>query len=107
MILIAGGYDKHIPFEPLGPEIIDHVKELVLTGDTALKISSAVESAPGYGPGKPGITIIDDFEQAVLTAHNLAQPGDIVLLSPACASFDKFKNFAQRGEAFKRIVHEL
>ena len=107
VILIAGGYDKHIPFEPLGPEIIDHVKELVLTGDTALKISSAVESAPGYEPGKPGIIIIDDFEQAVLTAHNLAQPGDIVLLSPACASFDKFKNFAQRGEAFKRIVHEL
>lgn len=107
VILIAGGYDKHIPFEPLGPEIIEHVKELVLTGDTALKIGAAVENAPGYEAGKPGITVIDDFEQAVLTAHNLAQPGDIVILSPACASFDKFKNFAQRGETFKRIVHEL
>jgi len=107
VILIAGGYDKHIPFEPLGPEIIEHVKELVLTGDTALKIRVAVENALGYEPGKPGITVIDDFEQAVLTAHNLAKPGDIVILSPACASFDKFKNFAQRGETFKRIVHEL
>ncbi len=107
VILIAGGYDKHIPFEPLGPEICEHVKQLVLTGDTAAKIQAAVEGAEGYAPGMPGITVIEDFEQAVLAAHRLAQPGDVVLLSPACASFDKFKNFAQRGEAFKRIVLEL
>jgi len=107
VILIAGGYDKQIPFDPLGPEIIEHVKELVLTGNTALKISAAVENTPGYETGKPGITIVDDFEDAVLTAHRLAGEGDIVLMSPACASFDKFKNFAQRGEAFKRIIHEL
>lgn len=107
VILIAGGYDKHIPFEPLGPEIVEHVKELVLTGDTAEKIRLAVEQTPDYRPGRPGITVMDDFEQAVRTAHDLARPGDVVLLSPACASFDRFKNFAQRGETFKRIIHEL
>ncbi len=107
VILIAGGYDKHIPFEPLGPEIVEHVKHLVLTGDTAEQIRAAVEAAPGYAPGKPGITMVEDFTQAVLTAHSLAQEGDVVLLSPACASFDRFKNFAQRGEAFKQIINEL
>ena len=103
VILIAGGYDKQIPFEPLGPEVIEHVKALVLTGDTAEKLRAAVEGTEGYD-GTPAITVVEDFQEAVLTADRIAQPGDIVLLSPACASFDRFKNFAQRGETFKRIV---
>ena len=106
VILIAGGYDKHIPFDVLGPEIVKHVKELVLTGDTALNIKSAVESCPDYR-GAPPVTVYSDFTEAVLAAHRLAIPGDVVLLSPACASFDRFKNFAQRGEAFKKIIYEL
>lgn len=107
VILIAGGYDKKIPFDTLGPEIVAHVKLLVLTGATSEKIRKAVEHAEGFGPASPELIEIDDFTQAVLTACGRAQPGDVVILSPACASFDKFKNFAVRGEAFKKIIYEL
>ena len=106
VILIAGGYDKHIPFDVLGPEVVEHVKFLILTGDTADKIAEAVRSCPAYH-GAPPISKYEDFEAAVMAAHSMAQPGDVVLLSPACASFDHFKNFAQRGEAFKKIIYEL
>jgi UDP-N-acetylmuramoylalanine--D-glutamate ligase len=107
MILIAGGYDKHIPYEPLGPEIVSHVKCLILTGATAPKIQAAVEQAAGYAPGQPEILYREDFEAAVLTAHQTAQPGDVVILSPASASFDRFKNFMERGWAFKKIINAL
>ena len=107
VILIAGGYDKHIPFDVLGPEITAHVKELFLTGDTSAKIRTAVEKAPDYDPQQLPITVIDDFDQAVLAAHKAARPGDVVILSPACASFDKFKNFMERGAAFKKIIYGL
>ena len=106
VILIAGGYDKHIPFDALGPEVVEHVKYLVLTGDTADKIAEAVRTCPDYH-GTPPISKYEDFDAAVMAAHSMAQPGDVVLLSPACASFDHFKNFAQRGEAFKKIIYEL
>ena len=107
VILIAGGYDKKIPFDVLGPEIIEHVKLLVLTGATASKIRAAVEAASGYNPSALMITEVDDFKEAVLTASHAAQPGDVVILSPACASFDQFKNFMIRGETFKKIIYEL
>lgn len=107
VILIAGGYDKHIPYDVLGPEITAHVKTLVLTGATGPKIRDAVLQAPDYCPGAPEIVERDDFRQAVLAAHEAARPGDVVILSPASASFDHFKNFAQRGETFKQIVREL
>lgn len=106
VILIAGGYDKHIPFDVLGPEVVAHVKHLILTGATADKISAAVRGCPEYH-GQPPITKYDGFTEAVLAAHSMAKPGDVVILSPACASFDQFKNFAQRGEAFKKIIYEL
>ena len=107
VILIAGGYDKKIPFDVLGPEVIEHVKYLVLTGATAGKIRAAVEATPGYNGSNPKIVEIDDFKDAVLAAHRVALPGDVVIMSPACASFDKFKNFMLRGEAFKKIINEL
>lgn len=107
VILIAGGYDKQIPFDALGPEVVEHVKTLVLTGATADKLRAAVEQAPDYRPGSPEILMVDDFREAVLTAAGRAQPRDVVLLSPACASFDQFKNFMARGDAFKAIVYEL
>ncbi|MBM6977040.1 UDP-N-acetylmuramoyl-L-alanine--D-glutamate ligase [Intestinimonas butyriciproducens] len=106
VILIAGGYDKHIPFDALGPEVVEHVKHLILTGDTADRIADTVRNCPAYH-GVPPISMYEDFSAAVLAAHSMAQPGDVVLLSPACASFDRFKNFAQRGEAFKKIIYEL
>ena len=107
VILIAGGYDKHIPFDVLGPEVVEHVKALVLTGATAGKIRQAVEKAPGYNAAALPIQEYEDFTQAVLAAHALAQPGDVVLMSPACASFDKFRNFMERGAAFKKIIYTL
>lgn len=107
VILIAGGYDKKIPFDELGPEIIEHVKTLILTGATAPKIRAAVESAPDYNGTNPEIMEFGDFERAVLAAHQAAHPGDIVIMSPACASFDKFKNFMVRGETFKKIIYGL
>ena len=105
VILIAGGYDKHIPFDALGPEIVEHVKLLVLCGATADKIRTAVENAPGYQPGKPEIRDVTPFTAAVEAARDRAQPGDVVTLSPACAAFDQFKNFAERGKFFKSIVN--
>ena len=107
VILIAGGYDKHIPFDTLGPEIVAHVKKLFLTGATAAKIRAAVEASPDYAPGAPEIVEIDDFKEAVLAAHKEAEPGDVVILSPAGAAFDKFKNFMERGAFFKEIVNGL
>ena len=107
VILIAGGYDKHIPYDVLGPELVKHVKALVLTGGTAPKIRAAAEQAEGYDPAELPIYDVDDFEEAVKKAQALAQPGDVVILSPASASFDKFKNFMERGDTFKRIVRSL
>ena len=105
VILIAGGYDKHIPFDVLGPEIVEHVKLLVLCGATADKIRTAVENAPDYREGFPKIIDVTPFEKAVETARDLAEEGDIVTLSPACAAFDQFKNFMVRGRTFKAIVN--
>lgn len=105
VILIAGGYDKHIPFDVLGPEITAHVKLLILCGATADKIRAAVKQAPDYRPGCPEILDVTPFTTAVETARDHAHPGDVVTLSPACAAFDQFKNFAERGKFFKSIVN--
>lgn len=105
-ILIAGGYDKHIPFDTLGDEICLNVKKLYLTGATAEKISDAVKASKYYTEAFP-MVIMDDFKETVLAASESAEAGDIVLLSPACAAFDKFKNFMERGKYFKQIVMDL
>ena len=106
VILIAGGKDKGVPFDSLGAEIVGHVKKLVLTGLTADKIRAAVDNAPGYA-GEPEIYTVEGFRDAVVQASRLAEPGDVVILSPACTSFDRFKNFEERGNVFKQIVNEL
>ena len=107
VILIAGGYDKHIPFDALGPEVCAHVKLLILCGATADKIRAAVEGAPKYAKGQPEIVTVQSLSDAVELAHTRAQRGDIVTLSPACAAFDQFKNFMVRGESYKRMVAAL
>jgi len=107
VILIAGGYDKKIPFEELGEEICRHVKTVVLNGHTAGKIQAAIVAAPSYEEGQPEIIMAADFQDAVLHAQERAEPGDVVILSPACASFDQFPNFAERGRAFKQLVNNL
>ncbi len=107
VILIAGGYDKQVPFDTLGEEIIKHVKVLILTGDTADKIQCAVEHANGFAPGEPEVFRVADLGSAVAKAAELARAGDAVVLSPACAAFDQFKNFMERGDTFKAIVRDL
>ncbi len=107
IILIAGGYDKHIPFDELGAYLPGGVKTLLLCGATAQKIRAAVESAPGYAPGKPDIRDFSSLDQVVAYARQAAAPGDIVLFSPACASFDQFPNFMVRGRYFKEQVNQL
>lgn len=104
VILIAGGYDKHIPYDVLGPEICAHVSRLFLCGATAGKIRTCVEAQPGQ---KPEMVDCGDFDSAVQAAARAAQTGDIVLMSPASASFDQFKNFMERGDRFKQLVKEL
>lgn len=105
LILIAGGYDKHIPYDVLGEPICAHVKTLVLTGATAPKIRACVENAAAAE--KPVILEAADLAEAVKLAAAHAQPGDVVMMSPASASFDCFKNFMERGDLFKKLVHAL
>ena len=104
VILIAGGYDKNIPYDVLGPEICKHVKLLVLGGATGPKIREAVERCDGE---KPQIVDCPDLETAVNAAVQAAEDGDVVLLSPASAAFDQFKNFMVRGAFFKKMIMEL
>ena len=104
VILIAGGYDKHIPYDPLGPEICAHVKKLFLNGATGPQIRAAVENCAGE---KPEMVDCGDFASAVKAAAEAAEPGDVVLMSPASAAFDQFKNFMVRGNTFKELVKEL
>ncbi len=107
IILIAGGYDKKIPFDALGPEIVEHVKALILIGKTSKKIKKSVVKSRGYSSEFLPIYCPDTFEEAVLLSDKVAERGDIVALSPACASFDLFKNFAERGERFRTLVNSL
>ena len=107
VMLIAGGYDKHIPYDVLGPEICAHVKKVYLNGATAGQIRAAVENAPEYAPGKPELVDCENFEAAVRLAAKEAKDGDIVLMSPASAAFDQFKNFMERGAFYKKLVKEL
>ena len=107
VLLIAGGYDKKIPYDVLGPHICRHTKTVYLCGATAPKIRAAIEAAPEYTPGQPELVDCTDLRDATLKAHSDAKPGDVVLMSPASASFDMFKNFEVRGKYFKELVKGL
>ena len=100
VILIAGGRDKDSDFSLLSPMIRDRVKALVLLGETQERLSRVWK---GLAP----ICLVKDMAEAVRQAHVLARPGEVVLLSPACASFDMFKDYSERGETFQRLVQEL
>ena len=107
MILIAGGYDKHIPYDVLGPEVCDHARLVLVNGATGQKIRTAIENAPNYAPGHPEIVDCADFTDAVMKSAAVAREGDVVLMSPASAAFDQFKNFMERGKYYKKLVAEL
>lgn len=106
-VVICGGYDKHIPFEPLAEALCARAAAVVLTGATAAKIEQALRECPRFAPERLPLRRVDDFREAVSAARDMASPGGIVLLSPACASFDRFRNFAERGRTFKDIVNGL
>lgn len=107
VILIAGGYDKNTPFDDLGVEIAARVRKLLLLGKTAKKIRESVENAPNFDSASLSISMCEDLRDAVETAAHQAKSGDVVMLSPACASFDMFANFEERGKMFKQLVNEL
>ena len=107
IILIAGGYDKHIPFDELGAALPTAVKTVLLCGATADKIEAAIKAAPDYEEGKPLLARFDKLDDVVTWTGENAQEGDIVLFSPACASFDQFPNFMARGRYFKEKVNQL
>ncbi|MFR1189947.1 MAG: UDP-N-acetylmuramoyl-L-alanine--D-glutamate ligase, partial [Oscillospiraceae bacterium] len=106
-VIILGGHDKHIPFDTLGDEVCMHAKAAVVVGETAQRIAAAIRASQFYDPEKLPLVEAPDFRTAVETAYHLAQPGDIVTLSPACSSFDFFKNFEERGNTFRAIVESL
>ena len=105
VIMIAGGKDKGIPYDEIGPSVVEHVKSLVLIGKTADKIEDAVKKATGGD--KVRILRADTYPEAVNLARNEAVSGDVVILSPASTSFDMFNNFEERGNLFKEIVLSL
>ncbi|WP_297430509.1 UDP-N-acetylmuramoyl-L-alanine--D-glutamate ligase [Clostridium sp.] len=107
VIIIAGGYDKHIPFEPLAYEGYPYIKELILMGDTKDKIKEVFDKLEKEKGIKINIRIAESLEDAVNIAKSTAESGDIVTLSPACASFDMYPNFMVRGNKFKEIVRSL
>ena len=127
IVLIAGGYDKHLDYEPLAKPILEKVTTLILLGQTAKKIENAVknevEKLEGeiyeennyqilkYNINKEEkvikLFIVDSLEDTVKIAYKEAQPKEVVLFSPASASFDMFKNFMERGEKFKSLVNDI
>lgn len=111
VILIAGGYDKNIPYEPLAPYILEKVKHLILIGKTATKIRNAVisEAKKQEIDLKEILDIVEfnTLEECVNHANKIAKENDIVVMSPASASFDMYKNFEERGNHFKRLVGKL
>ena len=107
LTVIMGGYDKKIPFEPMAETVCDKVKTVILMGVTAPKIEAAIRGAKNYQEGHPQLLHVETMEEAVQTADQITKPGDIVTLSPACASFDKYPNFEERGLHYKRLVKEL
>lgn len=106
IVLIAGGYDKQLSFDSLAETIIERVKTVVLVGDTATKLQAAIEARRRQSTS-PLIYQASDFDTAVVKAASLAVSGDVVLMSPACASYDMFRNFEERGQRFREIVGEL
>jgi len=130
VIIIAGGYDKHLPFDEFGWKIAEKAKAAILIGQTAPQIADAIRNTKmslraeqpvlslskesnlnkrntQYAIRNMRIEIVDSLVEAVQLANHLAESGDVVLLSPACASYDMFENYEQRGREFTRLVQEL
>jgi len=103
-IIIAGGYDKKVQLDEYGRKIAKNAKAAILIGQTAEKIADAIRACP---KNKTRIEFANSLVEAVKLANQLAESGEVVLLSPACASYDMFDNFEQRGREFVKLVQEL
>jgi UDP-N-acetylmuramoylalanine--D-glutamate ligase len=103
-IIIAGGYDKHIPFDEFGAKIAQKARAAILIGQTAQAIGKIIQNHP---KNKAQVRFAKTLEEAVQTANTLAAKGDTVLLSPACASYDMFENYEQRGQQFIDLVDKV
>ncbi len=106
-VIICGGAAKGITFEVLADALITHAKTVVLTGATAEQIEEELRKNPFFDEEELPVYRVPDFEGAVLKAAACAEAGDIVLLSPACTSFDAFKNFEERGDTFRAIIEAM
>ena len=107
IILIAGGYDKHLDYTPIAKPIVEHVSNLILIGATAPKIEEAVKKELENQKKQIPIYHCSNLKEAVNKAYEVASMQDIVLFSPASASFDMYKNFEERGNMFKELVNSL
>ena len=107
IVLIAGGYDKHLDYTPIAKPILEKVDSLILIGDTAPKIFDAVKEEAEKQGKDIKIYMCDEFKNTVLVAKKVTKPGQIVLFSPASASFDLFRNFEERGNKFKELVNNI
>jgi UDP-N-acetylmuramoylalanine--D-glutamate ligase len=105
IILLLGGRDKNLPWESLVALVHERVQRVIIFGEAAEKISAALEKA--HGPLQPSIERCKNLEEAVQVAARVTKPGDVVLLSPGGTSFDQFRDFEERGEAFRKWVLEL
>ena len=107
LVVICGGYDKNIPYEPLADALLSHgkIRAVVLTGATMGAICRVIESHTDFASAGVKVVCERGFDAAVLAARGEAMLGDVVILTPACASFDAFANFEERGDYFKEIVH--
>jgi len=106
-VMIVGGYDKHVSLDALGAALAEKAKAVVTVGATAGAIASAVKAAIDAGRGaadRPPVIAAESFEQAMALARQAARPGDAVVLSPACASYDMFDNYERRGLRFVELV---
>jgi UDP-N-acetylmuramoylalanine--D-glutamate ligase len=106
VILIAGGYDKNLDYEPIAKPIVNSCKSLILIGQTADKIEKVVKKELKNGVKEVNIYRCKTLEETVELAKKIAVKGDVVLFSPASASFDMFKNFDDRGKQFKALVEK-
>lgn len=107
IVLIAGGYDKHLDYTPIAKPILDNVSVLILIGQTSKKIKESVENEMKVEQKQIEIYECDTLQETVNTAKKVAKKGEVVLFSPASASFDMYKNFEERGDKFKSIVNSL
>ncbi len=107
ILLIAGGYDKHLDYTPIAKPIVENVSKLILMGATAKKIEEAVSNELKEQHKEMDIYYCDTLKETIDKAYEIATPDEIVLFSPASASFDMFKNFEERGNLFKKLVNEI